>query len=52
MAQIEMDSLTKTFKRDFSKKKVEALKALTLSVDAGQVFGFLGPNGAAEEYDD
>ncbi len=48
MALIEMDLLTKTFKRDFSSKKIEALKALTLSVDEGEVFGFLGPNGAGK----
>lgn len=48
MALIEMDSLTKVFKKDFSRKKVEALKSLSLSVSAGEVFGFLGPNGAGK----
>jgi len=48
MALIEMDSLTKVFKKDFSKKKVLALNFLTLQVQEGEVFGFLGPNGAGK----
>lgn len=48
MALIEIDSLTKTFKKDFSRKEVYALKSLTLNVDEGEVFGFLGPNGAGK----
>jgi ABC-2 type transport system ATP-binding protein len=48
MALIEMDSLTKVFKKDFSKKKVLALNSLTLQVQEGEVFGFLGPNGAGK----
>lgn len=43
-----MDSLTKVFKKDFSKKKVLALNSLTLQVQEGEVFGFLGPNGAGK----
>jgi ABC-2 type transport system ATP-binding protein len=48
MALIEINSVTKVFKRDFSRKTVEALKSLTLSVEQGEVFGFLGPNGAGK----
>jgi ABC-2 type transport system ATP-binding protein len=48
MALIEMDSLTKVFKKDFSKKKVLALNSLTLQIQEGEVFGFLGPNGAGK----
>jgi len=48
MALIEMDSLTKMFKKEFSRKKVIALNALTLQVKEGEVFGFLGPNGAGK----
>jgi len=48
MALIDIDSLTKVFKKDFSKKKICALNALTLQVNKGEVFGFLGPNGAGK----
>lgn len=48
MALIEIDSLTKVYKKNFSRKEVYALKSLTLNVDEGEVFGFLGPNGAGK----
>jgi ABC-2 type transport system ATP-binding protein len=48
MALIEMNALTKVFKKDFSKKTVCALNSLTLQVQEGEVFGFLGPNGAGK----
>lgn len=48
MSAIEMSSLTKVFKKDFSKKKMLALNSLTLQVQEGEVFGFLGPNGAGK----
>jgi ABC-2 type transport system ATP-binding protein len=48
MPIIEIKSLTKVFKKEFSKKKIEALKSLTLDVAEGEVFGFLGPNGAGK----
>lgn len=48
MALIELDSLTKVFKKEFTRKKVVALQSLTLSVERGEVLGFLGPNGAGK----
>lgn len=48
MALIEIDSLCKEYKKEFSNKKIEALKSLTLSVGKGEVFGLLGPNGAGK----
>ncbi|MDH3972651.1 MAG: ABC transporter ATP-binding protein [Deltaproteobacteria bacterium] len=48
MAVIEMESLTKFYKKDFSKKKVCALNSLSLKINEGEVFGFLGPNGAGK----
>ncbi len=48
MALIQMDSLTKVFKKEFSRKKIHALNTLTLQVNEGEVFGFLGPNGAGK----
>lgn len=48
MALIKMDSLTKIFKKEFSRKKIYALNSLTLTINEGEVFGFLGPNGAGK----
>ncbi|HYA87067.1 MAG TPA: ABC transporter ATP-binding protein [Nitrospirota bacterium] len=48
MTLIDMDSLTKVFKKDLTKKKVCALNSLTLQVQEGEIFGFLGPNGAGK----
>ena len=41
---IEAKDLVKTY----GKGKVQALRGLSLSVDAGSVFGLLGPNGAGK----
>lgn len=48
MAIIEMESLTKLYKKEFSRKKVCALNSLSLKINEGEVFGFLGPNGAGK----
>ena len=48
MAIIEIRSVSKTFKKEFSGRKVEALRALDLFISEGEVFGFLGPNGAGK----
>lgn len=46
MGQIEFIDVTKSFKKNFTRKK--ALNGLSLSVSPGEVFGFLGPNGAGK----
>lgn len=46
---VEIENLTKDYETGFwKKKKVRALEGLTLSVDGGQIFGFLGGNGAGK----
>src|SRR5215470_12347840 len=49
MRAIEIKELTKTYAVGFWKKQRHlALRGLTLSVEAGETFGFLGPNGAGK----
>jgi ABC-2 type transport system ATP-binding protein len=48
-AIIEIENLSKDYEVGFwKKKKVRALDDLTLSVEGGQIFGFLGGNGAGK----
>lgn len=46
-AAIEIESLSKVF-RSRGGNEVEAVRRLDLTVEAGQVFGFLGSNGAGK----
>jgi ABC-2 type transport system ATP-binding protein len=49
MPIIEINNLTKDYEIGFwRKRKVRALDGLSLSVEAGQIFGFLGANGAGK----
>ena len=48
MPLIDIASVSKVFKKEFSRKEIHALKTLSLQVEAGEVFGFLGPNGAGK----
>jgi ABC-2 type transport system ATP-binding protein len=49
MKVVEINNLTKDYEVGFwRKRKVRALDGLTLSVDANQIFGFLGANGAGK----
>ena len=45
---IEIEDLSKNYRRWFSSKGTMALNHLTISVPKGSVFGFLGPNGAGK----
>jgi ABC-2 type transport system ATP-binding protein len=49
MPVIEITNLTKDYEVGFfQKRKVRALDDLSLSIDSGQIFGFLGANGAGK----
>ncbi|HWT01662.1 MAG TPA: ABC transporter ATP-binding protein [Pyrinomonadaceae bacterium] len=49
MPVVEIENLTKDYEVGFwRKKKVRALDGLTLTVEGGQIFGFLGANGAGK----
>jgi len=49
MQVIEIANLTKDYEVGFwRKRKVRALDDLSLSIDRGQIFGFLGANGAGK----
>jgi ABC-2 type transport system ATP-binding protein len=49
MSAIEINNLTKDYEVGFwRKRKVRALDGLSLSIDGGQIFGFLGANGAGK----
>jgi len=46
---IEIDNLTKDYEAGFlRKRKTRALNKLSLTVEKGQIFGFLGANGAGK----
>ena len=46
MNAIEIESLSKTYRK--SRRPMNAVAGIDLSVEAGQVFGLLGPNGAGK----
>ncbi|MBC7975418.1 MAG: ABC transporter ATP-binding protein [Myxococcales bacterium] len=45
---IDVHELRKTYRTPFARKKVEALRGVTFSVERGHIFGFVGPNGAGK----
>lgn len=45
MKAIEVTDLKKKFYDKRKQEIVSAVKGISLSADAGEIFGFLGPNG-------
>lgn len=45
---VELQDLKKTYVTGLRRKRFEAVKGLTLSVDKGEIFAIVGPNGAGK----
>ena len=45
---IDVRDLTKTYRTPFARRKVDALRGVTFTVEKGHIFGFVGPNGAGK----
>jgi len=45
---LSVDRLAKTFRKPFTRRKVEAVRGVSFEVKRGHIFGFLGPNGAGK----
>jgi ABC-2 type transport system ATP-binding protein len=45
---LEIDNLYKTFHIGFFRKRIDAVRGVSLTVNKGEIFGLLGPNGAGK----
>jgi len=45
---LRIEGISKTFYTGFFRKKVDAVRDVSLSCTKGEIFGFLGPNGAGK----
>lgn len=48
MPVLEINNLTKIFRKGFWGRKVTVVENLSLEIEANEIFGFLGPNGAGK----
>ena len=45
---LHVDGLAKTFRKPFTRARVEAVRGISFRVERRDIFGFLGPNGAGK----
>ena len=45
---IILDQVSKRYRTSFSRKTVNAVTDLSLSIESGEIFGIIGPNGAGK----
>lgn len=45
---ITFDHVSKQFRNSFSRKNIEAVNDLSLTIETGEIFGIIGPNGAGK----
>lgn len=45
---LSIEHLSKTYRKGWSRKPVEAIRDMSLTVAEGEAFGFIGPNGAGK----